>query len=274
MLVDTHCHLDFDSFDLDRDRILERARHAGVGCMINPGVDVESSRRAVELADRYPEVYAAVGIHPNEALCWSKSVYSHLSRLCSHPKVVAIGEIGLDHYRNRASREQQMEAFKAQLALAAETGKPVIIHSRNASKDDPSAVEDVLEMLAHWQEELGSAPPAHPPAAGVLHSYSGNLDQARRAVQLGFYIGITGPVTFKNGAALREMAAALPVGNLLVETDAPFLAPHPFRGKRNEPAYLKYTLAALAQAKQMAFEDLAEATTQNAQRCFRWQVIP
>jgi TatD DNase family protein len=270
LIVDTHCHLDFDWFEQDRMQALERARAAGVKRILNPGVDTNSSQDAITLARANDEVYAAVGVHPNSALTWRDDSLDELRRLARHPKVVAIGEIGLDYYRERAPKDLQQRVFRQQLELAAELGLPVVIHSRNASPEDGAAVADVLALLTEWQTALEASKPelaAHP---GVLHSYGGDLRSAQQAVSVSFMIGITGPVTFRKADDLRALVASLPVEHLLVETDAPFLTPQPYRGKRNEPAYVRFVAEKVAELKNLPYETFAGITTANAERLFIW----
>jgi TatD DNase family protein len=263
-LTDTHCHLDFEAFDLDREQVIQRARAAGLSHILNPGIDLDTSRQALRLAEQYAEVYVAVGVHPNSATCWDDTTYAALRSLAEHPRVVAIGEIGLDYYRDHAPRDLQRSVLRRQLVLAGETGLPVILHNRDAS-------DDLLDILAEWRSELetNNSPLATNP--GVLHSFSGSLETARQALDLGFQIGITGPVTFKNAAGLQDVVKSIPTGRLLVETDAPFLTPHPLRGKRNEPAYVALTAEKIAVLHGLAAEELARITTANAGRLFHWR---
>lgn len=263
MLVDTHCHLDFESFDDDREAVLARAQEAGVLRMVNPGVDLASSQAALRLAERYPGVYAAVGVHPNDAAGWVDSSLEELRALAGRDKVVAIGEIGLDYYRDTTPRDLQKRIFKEQLDLAAEMGLPVIVHNREAT-------DDLLEILEDWHKKLENSSLALSARPGVLHSYSGDATQARRAISLGFRIGFTGPVTFRNAPDLQEVAAELSLENLLVETDAPFLAPHPKRGRRNEPANVRLIAEKLAELQGESIEAVAQITTANAGQLFLW----
>jgi TatD DNase family protein len=263
-LTDTHCHLDFDAFDADRQQIVERARAAGLVLILNPGIDLPSSRAALQLAEQYSEVYAAVGVHPNSATEWDEHTYAALRALANHPKVLAIGEIGLDYYRDRAPRDVQKRVLRQQLSLAAECGLPVILHNRQASGD-------LLSLLAEWQAELAASGSPLAERPGVLHSFSASLDTARKALALGFYIGITGPVTFKNAADLQEVVKSVPAGQLLIETDAPFLTPHPMRGTRNEPAYVARVAEKLAGLHALEVSEMAAITTANAARLFHWR---
>jgi len=266
LLVDSHCHLDFDAFTHDRPAVVERACRAGVGRILNPGVDLESSRQAVRLADEYPEVYAAVGVHPNEAAGWDKAAYLQLKELAVHPKVVAVGEIGLDFYRERAPHEIQRRAFRQQLELAGEMGLPVVIHTRSAAGSDHPAMEEALAILAEVADSRANGSGCR----GVFHSYSADLERARRAIELGFSLGFTGPVTYKNAHQLQQLVAELPLEALLVETDAPFLTPQPQRGERNEPAYVRLVAEKVADLQVKSFEEVAKISTQNATRLFQW----
>jgi TatD DNase family protein len=253
-LIDTHTHLDFPQFDGDREQVIERAANAGVKAIVNVGTDLASSRAAVALAEAYPQIYAAVGVHPHDAKTMTGETLEELRALASHPKVVAVGEIGLDFYRDLSPRDQQRQAFQQQLALAREVGKPVIIHDREAHKE-------VMAILRRWAE--GCQQPV-----GVLHCFSGDLAMAQEAIELGFYISIAGPVTFQNARRLRELIRQLPLEKLLVETDCPYLAPHPHRGKRNEPAYVKLVAQEVARIKGTSSEEVARITSDNAQALF------
>ena len=254
MLVDTHCHLDFDHFDEDRESVLRRAAEAGVARIVVPALDLDNVRAVLALAGQHEAVYAAVGVHPNSAAGWQESWLDELRALARHPKVVAIGEIGLDYYRERAPHAVQHEAFAAQCALAAELGLPVIVHNREAG-------DDVLRLLL-------DSPLAGSERPGVLHSFSAPAEVAQRALAAGFYLGFTGTLTFNKAGALRAIAAQTPLDRLLVETDAPFLAPHPHRGKRNEPACVALIAAQLAALHGMTVEAMSAQTTANARRLF------
>ena len=248
-LIDSHAHLDSPKFDGDREAVVERAREAGLVAILNVGGDLASSRAAVALAERYGFIYAAVGVHPHDARTVTPAVLDDLRTLSRHPKVVAIGEIGLDYYRDLSPRPVQRQAFADQLALAAELGLPVIVHSREA-------LDDVLAALQGWE------------GTGVLHSYSGGPERLEEVLELGFSIGISGPVTFPKAERLRAVAEAVPLERLLVETDCPYLTPVPHRGRRNEPAYVRYVAQAVARARGMEAEPLARATADNARRLF------
>ncbi len=258
-MIDTHCHLNFESYDADRDEVIARAAAAGVTRVINPGVDAESSRAATVLAARHAGIYAAVGIHPNDTASFNEADLTEIEALVAAPKVVAIGEIGLDYHWDDSPKAKQFEAFEAQLALAARLELPVIIHNREAS-------DDVIALLESWAHHL---PPALRERAGVLHSFSAPQRVADRALAAGFYLGFTGPITFKNADELRRVAASVPLDRLLVETDGPFLTPTPQRGKRNEPAYIPLIVERLAALKTVEMAEMASATDANAERLFR-----
>lgn len=260
-LVDSHCHLDWDSFDGEREAVLERAAAAGVALVLNPGTDLARSRRALELAERFEPVYAAVGVHPNDAGQWTATTAEDLLGLAAHPKVVAIGEIGLDYYWDKTAPELQADVLRAQLDLAADLDLPVVIHNREAG-------EDVMSILVEWQATLAAGGSSLAGRPGVLHSFSGDLDMARQAIAHNFYIGITGPVTFKNALELQALVAELPLEHLLIETDSPYLAPHPHRGQRNEPAYVRLVADKVAALKHLPVETVAEATTANVAALF------
>ncbi|MDW8298903.1 MAG: TatD family hydrolase [Anaerolineae bacterium] len=257
-LIDTHCHFDFEAFVPDRDAVWQDALAHGVTRLINPAVDIESGARALELAARYDGIYVAVGLHPNDTAEYTPSLLERVAEQAKQPKCVAIGEIGLDYYWDKSPKVQQWRAFEDQLNLAAQLGLPVIIHNREAT-------DDVLSILSTWQATL---PEAQRERIGVLHSFSASLESAERALALGFYLGFSGPITYKKADDLRYVAAHTPQERLLVETDAPYLTPHPHRGKRNAPAYVRYVAAELARLHNLSFEAMAHVTTQNAERLF------
>ena len=261
MYCDTHCHIDFEDYDADRAEVLERAKQANLCFLINPGIDLASSKAALSLSLEYPGfIFAAVGIHPNYISSMATEDLERLWDLAHTQAWVAIGEIGLDYYREYSEPAQQREAFLAQLDLAAQCELPVIIHNREASRD-------LVSILSDWQRGLpaGSRLKRFP---GVLHAYSGSLDEALELAELNFAFGLGGPVTYHNGAERRAVAAGLPLQKILLETDAPFLTPHPHRGKRNEPAYIPLIAAEIAQLHERTPEEVGEITTQNAIRLF------
>lgn len=264
MFTDTHCHLDFQTFDSDRQAVISAAIEAGVTRIINPGVNFDSSQKALRLADKYPEIYVAIGIHPNDVGDWRG--LADLRQLVSHQKVVAVGEIGLDYYRQNTPVDVQKIAFQAQLDFAAEVGLPVILHNREASYD-------LLNILEAWHLELKSQGSELANRPGVLHSFSGSVEDASRAIQLGFDIGITGPVTFQNARRLQDIVRGLPLDRILIETDAPFLTPHPNRGKRNEPIMVRLIAKKIADLHQMPVNEVAMKTTKNAENLFFWREI-
>jgi TatD DNase family protein len=281
--VDTHAHLDDRQFDGDRDAVVRRAAQAGVKWMVTIGADLPSSRAAVALCERYPNVYAAVGAHPHDAKSLDRTMLDILRDLAAHPRVVAIGEIGLDYYRDRSPRDVQRTALEAQLALATELGKPVVIHIRD-ERGQRTAYDQALSILRTWLPDAQppNPPPTQPsnhPAAqppnhrttqppGVLHCFSGDLQVAHAALALGFCIGVDGPVTYPSAGGLRAIVAQLPLDRLLLETDCPYLPPQAWRGRRNEPAYLTYIAAKVAEVKGVDLAKVAEVTTANAARLF------
>lgn len=252
MLIDTHAHLEMREFNDDRDEVIRRAREAGVEYIITIGTTVESSRDAVVLADKYDFIYAAVGIHPHETKDILHPAYELLRHLAKHKKVVAYGEVGLDYYYERSGRAIQQRKFRDMLREARELGLPVIVHDRDAH-------EDTLRILSEeWPPELG----------GVMHCFSGDIEFARKVMERGFYVSIAGPVTFPKADALREVVRRIPIEQMLIETDAPYLAPQAFRGKRNEPAYVRHTAEMIARVKGLSFEDVARITSFNAMQLF------
>jgi TatD DNase family protein len=258
-LVDTHAHLDSSRYDKDRAAVISRAQEAGVTQMITIGGSLEASRRALALAQEYPFLYAAVGIHPHNAVDLNGAALAELRELAQQPKVVAVGEIGLDFYRDLSPRDVQRRAFQAQLAWAAKMSKPVVIHDRDAH-------QEVLEILADWAAGQARSPLAG--RLGVLHTFSGDLPMAERAIELGFYLSISGPVTYQNARDLPEVVRSVPLERLMVETDCPWLAPHPHRGKRNEPAYVRLVAEQIAALRGIELAKVAQATTANARRLF------
>jgi TatD DNase family protein len=274
MLTDTHCHLDFNKFDEDRDAVLQRALEAGVNRILIPALDYESSLSAIELAESHPHVYAAVGFHPTDLDKFSTKTFEETKNLASHPKVLAIGEIGIDYYwvKEREERAFQLEALQMQLAWAAAIHKPVVIHMRE--EEDAwfaQASVDLLRILGEWHRELSAKNNPLADKPGVLHSYNGNLETAQNAIALNFYIGVTGPVTYKNAEEKRKIIAQLPLDRLLIETDAPFLTPVPHRGKRNEPAIVTYIADKIAEIHRTTREQVAQITAKNAVHLFGWE---
>ncbi len=251
-LIDTHCHLDMERFDSDRAEVIKRAGDAHIRYIINAGSDREGNVKGLEISEEYPNVYAAVGIHPHDAKTLDKTLLRELSTWAAAPKVVAIGEIGLDYHYLHSPKGVQIEAFRQQVVLAKNLGLPIIIHSREAKND-------TLRVLRDEGEDV----------PGVLHCFSGDMDMAKKAMELGFSISIAGTVTFKNAKQLREVVRIIPDEFLLIETDAPYLSPVPLRGKRNEPSYLKHTAWAVADIRGVSVADLERITTLNAMKLFK-----
>jgi TatD DNase family protein len=273
MLTDTHCHLDFNKFDEDRESVIQRATESGLGRILIPGLDLESSQSAIKLAESYSHIYAAVGFHPTDLDKFSEKAFDEIKNLATHDRVVAIGEIGIDYYwvKEHEARAFQIETLKRQLALAESINKPVIIHMRE--EEDAwfgQASIDLLAILTEWYKNLQEQGHLLAEKPGVLHSFNGNLETAQKAIALNFYIGVTGPVTYKNAEEKRQIIRQLPLERLLIETDAPFLTPVPHRGKRNEPAFVAYIADKIAEIHMTTREQVAEITTTNAARLFGW----
>lgn len=252
MLFDSHAHIDDEKFDADREQVIARALEQGVTGIINVGACMASSARSVALAEKYENIYAAVGIHPHDAKDALETDYEQLIRWTSLEKVVAIGEIGLDYYYDLSPRDVQRSVFIRQLDVARQTDKPFIIHDRDAHGE-------VLDILKKEAKGL----------MGVLHCFSGSLEMAKEIIKMGWYISIAGPVTFKNAAKLPEIVPQVPLDRLLVETDSPYLTPHPYRGKRNEPAYVRFVAEQVAGLRGMELAALAAATRENVKNLFK-----
>ncbi len=273
MLTDTHCHLDYDKFDPDREAVLTRAREAGLTRILVPGLEQNSSKAAVQLAEADSVVYAAVGFHPTDLEHFSEDTFGEVWELVKHPKVVAVGEIGIDYYWVKGQRERarQRDILKQQLVFASAVNKPVIIHMREENDEwFGQASIDLLDILSEWHKTLAAE---HHPLAerpGVLHSFNGNLEMAQKAIALNFYIGVTGPVTYKNAEEKRNIIKQLPMTRLLIETDSPFLTPVPQRGKRNEPAFVAHIADKIAEIHMTTREQVAEVTAANAASLFGW----
>lgn len=260
-LVDTHCHLDSSSFDEDRIDVLLRAKEANITCQIVPGTTYKSCVNILDLCEIHNNMYAAIGIHPNNENISINQVMS-LEKLLNHERVVAIGEIGLDYYRNTSEKHTQWEVFTAQLELAKRYNLPVIIHCRDA-------IDDILNILITWQNDLLESSKELAKNPGVLHSFSSDLIHAEQAVENKFYIGISGMITYKNNLKLHEITRKVPIESILLETDSPFLTPHPFRGKRNEPAYLRYIADRVAELRNVSTKEVSIKTNANANRVFK-----
>jgi TatD DNase family protein len=253
-LFDTHCHLDQEEFDADRDEAIVRAAAAGVQEILSVGVTADSSRSAVELAARHAGVYAAVGIQPNYCAQAQPGDWDRVVLLLQQPRAIALGETGLDRYWDYAPFAVQQDFFDRHLRLSQQTGSPFIVHSRDCD-------EDILLMLREAHQRG--------PLAGVMHSFTGAAATADECLSLGLYISFAGMVTYKKSHALRDIARTIPADRILIETDSPYLSPHPLRGKRNEPAHLVHTAACLAEVRGVPLEEFCRQTTQNARRLFR-----
>lgn len=251
MLFDTHAHLNDPAFDPDREELMAGLAGKGIGLVMNAGCSLESSKDIIQMAERYPWLYASVGSHPDSADEVNEEVIEEYRKLCSHEKVKAIGEIGLDYYYEDIPREIQKNAFRMQMALANELDMPVIIHEREAHDDGMRIVKEF------------------PKVKGVFHCYSGSAEMARQLVNMGWYIGFTGVLTFKNARKAVETAASIPLERIVLETDCPFMAPEPFRGKRNDPGYLPKMAEKLAEIRGISVEEAIAATTENAKRLYR-----
>jgi TatD DNase family protein len=251
-LFDTHAHIDFPEYEGDAEGVLRRAAAEGVRALVNIGTDAASSRRSIELARRFPQVWAAVGVHPHDSAGGAAAAIAEVARLLDEPRVVALGEFGLDHFKDYAPRADQEQACRAQLRLAQDRGVPMVIHCRDAH----GAFLDLLRS-----EGIASV-------RGVMHCWSGGPAELDRFLELGFHVSLAGPVTYPNAARLREAAARVPDDRLLLETDCPFLAPQPVRGKRNEPAFVRFTAEKVAELRGRTLEELAALTTGNACRFF------
>jgi TatD DNase family protein len=249
-MIDTHCHLEMDAFDRDRDAVINRAIKGGMEAMITIASDVQSNEKAISLSKSYPNIYASVGIHPHDARFFNDDIYNRILDYCKDVKVVAIGETGLDYHYENCIKDIQRDVFIRHLDISKQTGLPVIIHSRDAQ-------DDTLSILK--EQNIKS---------GALHCFSGDIDMAKEILGLGLYISIPGIITFKKAQTLRDVAKMIPDDMLMVETDAPYLAPVPFRGQRNEPAYIIETIKAVAEVRRVSVDDIIRITTLNAKRLF------
>ena len=250
MIIDTHAHIDVSDFDEDREAVIERARENGVQYMVNIGCDIESSYRSMELAEQHDFIYATSGIHPHDVKSINGDTYAHLRQVLLHPKVIALGEIGLDFFKNYSPQDVQRTHFRNQIQLAREMSKPIIIHSRDAK-------EDIIAILSEFYP---NDPTAH---SGIFHCFSGDQELADKALEMGFYISFSGSVTFKKAEVLREVAKTIPADRLFAETDCPYLTPVPHRGKRNEPAYVNFTAEKLAEIRGLKIDDVQRTMALN-----------
>ena len=253
MWIDSHAHLEMKEFDPDRPRVIERALAKGLTGIITIGTDLESSHKALALAATYRNIWATVGVHPHDAASFRPEILPHLAKLTEDPLVVAVGEIGLDFYRNLSPPDRQRETFRHLVQLARTVALPIIVHDREAH-------EEVLAILREEKaQEVG----------GVFHCFSGDWEMARRCLDMNFFLSVTGAVTYKKGSVLEEVVQRAPLESLLLETDAPYLAPHPFRGKRNEPAHLIHTAEYVARIRGMTLSKLSQSILQNTYRAFK-----
>ncbi|MEH7300966.1 TatD family hydrolase [Neobacillus drentensis] len=252
MLFDTHVHLNADQYNEDLEEVIARAQEAGVTNMVVVGFDRPTITRAMELVEQYEFLYACVGWHPVDAIDMTDEDLLWIEELASHRKVVAIGEMGLDYHWDKSPKDIQKEVFRKQIRLAKKVKLPIVIHNREATAD----IVDILKE--EGAEEVG----------GIMHCFSGSAEVAKECVKMNFYISLGGPVTFKNAKKPKEVAAEIPLDKLLIETDCPYLAPHPYRGKRNEPGYVKLVAEEIAEIKELTFEEVADATTRNAKKVF------
>jgi TatD DNase family protein len=252
-LIDTHCHLDFPEFDLDRDEVIQRARDQGLIYIINIGSSLRGSRESLELAKKYEFIYATCGIHPHEADKADEKMQAELKELAKHPKVVAIGEIGLDYYRNYSKKENQLSLFRSLINLAKGLNLPLVIHNRQAESDTLPILKEAMPIRA------------------VVHCFSGDENFLKECLGLGFFISFTCNITYKKATDLRRLVKLLPVSRLFLETDAPYLAPQTLRGKRNEPMYVKHLAREIAAIKEINIEEVAKITTENAETFFNFK---
>lgn len=253
MIFETHAHYDDEAFDDDRDALLSSMQKNGIGVIVNVGASLKSTAAGIRLAESYPFVYAAAGVHPSETAELNEENFAWLREQCLHKRVAAVGEIGLDYYWDEPSHEIQKLWFARQLELAREVQKPIIIHSRDAAKD----TYDI--MAAHNAGEIG----------GVVHCFSYSAEMAQEYVKMGFYIGVGGVVTFKNGKKLKEVVEAIPIKRILLETDSPYLSPEPNRGKRNSSLNIPHIAQQIAEIKGMSYDEVIAVTEENARRMYR-----
>lgn len=261
MIFETHAHYDDEAFNEDRDELLKEMQSNNIEYIVNVGASLKSTKTSIMLAEKYPFVYAAAGVHPNETGELTEEDMKWLKEQCMNKKVVAVGEIGLDYYWDEPERDIQKKWFNKQLELALDVKKPIIIHSRDAAQETYEILTDYIKKYNEQSENL---------SPGVIHCYSYGYQMALDYVKMGFYIGIGGVVTFKNSKKLKEVAEAVPIENIVLETDSPYLSPEPFRGKRNNSANLKYVVEKLAEIKNMDCDDIVAITNQNAKKLYRF----
>lgn len=252
MLIDSHAHLDDKRFNKDRAKVIKNLKENDIDIVINPGADFLSSVKSVSLAEKYDNVYAAVGIHPHDAKSMDENTINLLRDIAKNDKVIAIGEIGLDYHYDNSPRDIQKKRFREQIRLAKELKLPIIVHDREAHKD----TYDIISQ--EWEDGL----------TGVLHSFSSSTEMAKKYIDMGFYISFSGPVTFKNAKQPKTVAKEIPLDHILVETDSPYLTPEPHRGKRNEPLNVRYVAGKIAELKGLTFEEVARKTSENTKKLF------
>lgn len=252
MLFDTHAHLDDSRFDSDRDELIEKIHSEGISLIVNPGADIDSSKRAIDLAARYDFIYATVGVHPHDAKDLKEEDFEKIEEMAKADKVVAIGEIGLDYYYDNSPREIQKQVFIRQIEIANRLGLPIVIHSRDASQD----TYDIIKK--YKKDDIGC----------LLHCYGQSLEMAELYIEMGCYISFAGPLTFKNSHKLKEIARSIPLEKILIETDAPYLTPEPFRGKRNDPSKVRYVALELAKLRNIDPQQAMEITMKNGLEFF------
>lgn len=253
MLIDTHVHLNAEQYVNDLDEVIERARENGIEKMVVIGCDRPTIERTMELIDEHEDIYGVIGWHPVDAIDCTDEDLEWIEQLSKHEKIVGIGEMGLDYHWDKSPKDVQKDLFKKQIELAKRVNLPIIIHNREATED---CVAILKEMHA---EEIG----------GIMHAFSGDESVADEIIDMNFYVSLGGPVTFKNAQLPKDIAVHVPIDRLLVETDAPYLTPHPYRGKRNEPAYVKLVAEKIAELRQISYEELAQTTSENAKRLFK-----
>ena len=253
-MIDSHAHLDFPDFDEDREQVIDRARQAGITAIINVGADLESSRKSIKLAEQYPFVYASVGVHPHDAKTLDDAAFAEIEQMSHRSRVVAVGEIGLDYHWDLSPHDAQRDAFERQLMLAECRGLPIIVHDREAHD----------EVMAILEDRAGSSGSVR----GVLHCFSGDVSMAHRALELGLHLAVGGPLTFRNPRFLPDVVRQVPLSRLLLETDCPYLAPQPYRGKRNEPAYVLLVAQKVAELKDISVAEVQAETSHNVCELF------
>ena len=257
MLIDSHAHLEMAEFKNDLEEVIQRAKESGIEHIFTVGTEKKDWERAIEIADSHPGIYAILGVHPHNAKEIDAGTYPTLRELCRNEKVRAYGEIGLDFFRNHSPREVQIKGFREQIALARDLQLPIVVHDRDAHRETVDILKS--EGADQW--------------GGIIHCFSGDYRMAKECLDMGFYISIPGTITFNNASEFREIVKKIPLESLLVETDAPFLTPVPYRGKRNEPGFVRYTAEKIAELKKITLEKVAEITTENALRVFRLKPV-